>query len=113
MRLRSKDDPQLGTWLSDRKYFSPDIILLNEQIELIANSVLRGILSEIHVAGWFSIIADEETDVRRCEQMCVCIRWVDNEYKVNEDPIGLVQVPKTDSSTFLHFKIFVYVACFH
>lgn len=65
----------------------------------MANSVLRGILSEIHVAGWFSIIADEATDVRRCEQMCVCIRWVDNEYKINEDPIGLVQVPKTDSST--------------
>ena len=31
--------------------------------------------------------------------MCICIRWVDNDYEVYEDPIGLVQLPKTDSQT--------------
>ena len=31
--------------------------------------------------------------------MCVCIRWVNDEYEVSEDLIGLMQVPQTDSST--------------
>ena len=61
----------------------------------MANTVLRTILKEIQSASWFSIIADEATDVKRCEQMCICIRWVDDEYEVSEEPIGLVQVPKT------------------
>lgn len=88
LKLRSQDDPQIMTWINNRKYYSPDI--LNEQIELMANSVLRAVLKEIHSADWFSIIVDEATDVTRCEQMCVCIRWVDNEYKINEEAIGLM-----------------------
>ena len=37
----------------------------------MANSVLHSILVEIQSAGFFSILADEATDVNRCEQMCV------------------------------------------
>ena len=97
LQLRSEDDAQLSIWLREKKYFSPEIV--NEQIELMANSVLRSILSEIHSTGWFAIIADEATDVRKCEQMCICIRWVDDSYEVYEDPIGLLKVPKTDAET--------------
>ena len=97
LKLRSQDDPQLITWLNDHNYYSPDI--LSEQIELMAHSILRGVLKEINSAGWFSILADEATDVKRCEQMCVCIRWVDDDYNVNEETIGLVKVSKTDSAT--------------
>ena len=61
LQLRSEDDTQLSSWLREKKYFSPEII--NEQIELMANSVLRSILSQIYSAGWFAIIADEATDV--------------------------------------------------
>ena len=56
-------------------------------------------LSDIHSAGWFAIIADEATDVSKCEQLCICMRWVDNSYELSEDPIGLVKAPKTDSET--------------
>ena len=65
-----EDDAQLSVWLREKKYFSSEIV--NEQIELMANSVLRSILSEIHSTCWF-IIADEATDVRKCEQMCIGI----------------------------------------
>ena len=65
----------------------------------MANSVLRSILWQINSAGWFAIIADEATDVSKCEQMYICIRWVDDNYEVYEDPIGLVKVPKTDAET--------------
>ena len=106
LQLRSEDDAPLSVWL-------PEIV--NEQIQLMANSVLRSILSEIHSTGWFAIIADEATDVCKCEQMCICIRWVDDSYEVYEDPIGLVRVPKIDAETLytaLCDVMFVYGACF-
>ena len=37
--LRVEDCPQLKSWISDRKYFSPEIV--NEQIALMGLSVLR------------------------------------------------------------------------
>ena len=109
LRLRSEDDPQLRVWLRDKKYFLPEIV--NEQIKLMANTVLRSILIEIQSAGWFSIIADEATDVSRCEQMCICIRWVDDNYEVYEDPIGLARVPKTDAETLYKTLCDVCIRC--
>lgn len=47
--LRSEGDPDLSLWLRDKKYLSPDI--LNEQIRLMAESVLRGLLSDIRLHG--------------------------------------------------------------
>ena len=71
----------------------------------MGHSVLCSILKEIQMAGWYSIMVDEATDISRNEQMCLCVRWVDEEYSVNEDTIGLVHVSKTDSTTlFTEFK---------
>ena len=94
LHLRSQDNPSLKKWISDNKYLSPDA--LDEQIGLMAKTLLRGILAEIHLAGWFSLMVDEATDVSRNEQMCICIRWVTDEYVVT---IGLVHMPQTDSKT--------------
>ena len=74
--LHSEDDEDVLSWLNDRKYLSPDI--LNEQIRLMADSVLRALLSDIKSSNWFAILADEATDVKFNEQMCVAIRWVDD-----------------------------------
>jgi hypothetical protein len=60
LKLRREDDSQLQIWLSDGKYLSP--IIINEQIKLMADSVLRGLLTEIRSAPWFSLIADEASD---------------------------------------------------
>ena len=65
----------------------------------MGNFVLRALLSEIKLASCFAIIADEASDVPNYEQMCVAIRWVDEEYEMCEEPIGLIQVPCTDSET--------------
>ena len=56
----------------------------------MAEFVLRGLLSDIRSSRWFTIIADEATDISCDEQMCVAIKWADNNYEVHEDPIGLV-----------------------
>lgn len=71
----------------------------NEQIALMGLSVLRGLLSEIRKAECYSIIADEATGVSHKEQLVICIRWVDDNFDVHEDPVELVNVPKTDTNT--------------
>ena len=95
--LRSHEIPQLKVWLKEKKYCSPEI--KNEQIALMGFSVLRGLLSEIRKAECYSIIADEATDVSHKEQLVICIRWVDDNFEIHEDPIELLNVPQTDANT--------------
>ena len=96
--LRSEECPELKSWLSNREYVSPEIV--NELIKIMGNSVLRGILSNIKSnSSFFSIIADEATDVSRNEQMSLSIRWVDDEYAVYEECIGFMQLPDTKAHT--------------
>lgn len=80
-----------------RDYISPKII--NEVISICANSVLRDLLKDIRTADYFSVIADEATDISRQEQMCVAVRWVDNEYQIHEASLGLFQPPDTKAVT--------------
>ena len=65
----------------------------------MADFVLRAVLSDIRDSTWFAIMADEATDIKFNEQMCVAIRWVDGVYEVHEGPLGLIQVPRTDAGT--------------
>ena len=60
---------------------------------------LRGLLNDIKAVQWFSIIADEAMDLSHKEQLTLCLRWVDEELTIHEDPLELVHVPKTDADT--------------
>ena len=91
---------------SDGRYLSPV-----EQIKLMANNELRGLLSEIKGVPWFSLLADEASYVNYKEQMCVVIRWVDEAYDIYEDPIVLLQVPRTDSDTLTSGLKDILVCC--
>ena len=97
LHLRSDDSPQLAKWINNQQYLSPEII--NELITLIGNDLLRQLLSSIHGATWYAILADETADVANHEQLSVSIRWVDDAYEINEDFIGLVHVPRTTAIT--------------
>ena len=97
LHLRSSDCPNLSKWLKNQHYMSHDII--NKLITLLGNALLQQILIKIHAASWFAILADETTDVANHEQLSMSIRWVNEFYEINEDFIGLVQVPSTTSST--------------
>ena len=95
--LQSSECPQLGRWLKNQQYLSPEII--NEFITLMGNDLLRQLLSSIRQATWYAVIADETADVANHEQLSLSIRWVGEEYDINEDFIGLVHVPRTTSNT--------------
>ena len=45
--------------------------------------------------GLFTVIADETADVPNKEQVVVCIRWVDSNFTVHEDFVGLRSVAGT------------------
>ena len=75
--LQAKDNTQLASRIKWRDYISQAVV--NEIITIICgNAVLRQFLQEIQAAGWFSLIADEATDVAHNEQMCIAIHWVDS-----------------------------------
>ena len=97
LMCRAEDVPALKTWLSDGRYTSHMIV--NEQIQLMSHHLLRHILSDIQSAVWYSVIADETRDVASEEQVAISVRWVDREYSVHEDPIGLTEVTSTDAAT--------------
>ena len=97
LKLQCADDDELEKWLEDCKYISPQIV--NEQVQIMADQLLRSHHEEIHSAPWFAVLVDEATDVSIDEQLCITIRWGNNDYKISEDPIGLIEVPKTDAAT--------------
>ena len=105
-RLQVEDVQELETWMNRRtdNYMSPQI--QNECLKLMALNILRMIGKCIHESGvYFSIMADECTDISNKEQFTICLRWVGKDLKDNEDFIGLYQVDSitADSLTF-HIK---------
>ena len=81
------DSAGLKHWAEAGKYMSHDII--NKLITIMGNTVLREILTTIRglAPGWYAVIGDEATDVQYSEQLDVSVRYVDDDYTINEDPI--------------------------
>lgn len=96
-KCRSEDATIIKEWLENNNYRSPEVI--NELIQLIGHQLLRQLVSDIHSAGYFSIIADETRDLSGKEQLCLCIHGIDSYYKIHEDFIGFSQVDATDANT--------------
>ena len=46
------------------------------------HAILRNILTDFREAQWFSVIADETSDVSNREQLSICIRWVDDKFSI-------------------------------
>ena len=69
LKLRLLDVPALKQRISGRKYFSADII--REQTSILGKCILREIATDIRNAHWFSLIADETSDVVNKEQWTI------------------------------------------
>ena len=70
-----------------------------QQIALMGLSLLRKLLDDIRSVKFYSVIADEATDVSHREQMAAHIRWVDGDHAVHEGTVELIKLPKTDFNT--------------
>ena len=89
----------LKQWVKEGKYMSHDIV--NEIVTLMGHNVLRKLLCRMKNQSpeWYSLIGDEATDINYSEQLNVSIRYVDNDYNVHDDPIGLFVLPNTGAET--------------
>ena len=95
--LRASDHPELKQYMDNSKCLSHDI--LGELVSMMGRYVLNHILTDVKKAGKFSLIADEVSDVSHMEQSCVSLRWVNIDFEIQEKPLELVHVPKTDAET--------------
>ena len=98
LKLRGKDDPDILDWLTRNtdKYLGHDI--QHEMCIIMRNSVTRQVISKIK-DRYFSIIADEYTDISNKEHLTLCLRWVDNNFDPHEDFIGFYNIPNIKSDT--------------
>ena len=101
--------PRLNEWLRNRCYLSHDIV--NEIVRLMANNVLRSLIKTVEASGFYSILADETRDRSNKEQLVVCVRWVDADFCVYEEPLGLFNVPDTTRTTLFTAIVGMIVGC--
>ena len=65
----------------------------------MAKHVLSEISSNIQQFKFYSLMADETTDAGNKEQLVIVYHWIDNEFAVHEDFVGLHELKKADSQT--------------
>ena len=101
LKLRVEDVTTLADW-SERKtnkYTSPEI--QNEIIQIMALNILRKISANIRNSSYFAIVADEATYASNKEQFVICLRWVDDEFEVHEEFIGLYEINNLTANTLV------------
>ncbi|VDI15927.1 Hypothetical predicted protein [Mytilus galloprovincialis] len=70
----------------------------NELIQCCELEIRERIVQKCKASGFYSIMADETTDVSVTEQLSLCIRYVDNDtYEVREDFLGFVEPKEVDA----------------
>ena len=89
-------------WLQQKEYIPP--VIINEMVLLMGQTILKEIIANVKDNLWYSLIADEATDVSHTEQLSITIRWVDKEYQVHEDMLGLKELRDTKATT-IHYEI--------
>ena len=99
--LRAEDKPQLLKWLekSSQKHTSPEN--QNEMLELMAHGVLRKVLKDIHESPFLAVMVDETTDKSNKEKLTFVIRWVNNDFTVAEDVLGLYGLLAIDAQSIM------------
>ena len=99
MLTLSHEDTLFKSWITNDRYTCHQSV--NELIDIMGQNILHTLLSKIktQLPPWYSVIADEATDICITEQLNLSIRWVDNNFEVHEDPVGLFRVPDTTTGT--------------
>ena len=78
----------------------------NEIITLLADQLTTSITDKVKAAKWFTVIADEVTDVANREQLSIVLRYVDSAtLTVREDLVGFFECDTGISGCSLSEKI--------
>ena len=55
----------------------------------MAFKILQELASFLHATPFYTVMMDETTGVSNCEQVMVFLRWVSEDFEVNEEYMGL------------------------
>lgn len=83
----------------------------NELLNLMGSEVLRKRLDVVRDRRFFSMIADEGTDVSNSEQLSFCVRSVDEALNVNEDFLGFYEIDNIKSETIVNAIRDILIRC--
>ena len=99
LQLKGEDDPLMVDWLKRKanKYTSHQN--QNDILKIMAIHVLREISVCLQKSPFITLMMDETTDVSNKEQLTIVLRWVTEDYEVNEEFIGMYHVPTIDAET--------------
>jgi len=113
VRMQASENPQFADWLKRKKdvYTSPEI--QNEIIRIMAQKVLREIISDVQQSPFICVMVDETTDNSNKEQMVLVLRRVSDNLDVFEEFVGLYAVPTIEAASltaaitdiFLRFQL--------
>ena len=81
-------------------------VIQNQVTDVLADQVRQKIIGNVQVAKWFSVIADEVTDVSNKEQLSLVLRYVEPDtLLVREDLVGFFECDTGISGRALADKI--------
>ena len=79
------------------KWFSSHVAI-GEYLDAISLWIQQGIRS-LKEAAFYSILADESTDIATIEELSICFRWVDSSGSPVEHFLGLVSLSACDAAS--------------
>ena len=71
----------------------------NNMLQIMGLTILREIATCLQNSDFFSIMADETSDLSNHEQLVIFIRWVDDKLEARENFIGLQKLERADASS--------------
>ena len=81
-------------------------IIQNQIIDILAHQIRQKIIRKVQGANWFSVVADEVTDVSNKEELSLVLRYVDPDtLLVREDLVGFFECDTRISCCDLAGKI--------
>ena len=72
----------------------------NDVLRIMATNVLRQVSVCLQRSPFLTLIMDETTDISNKEQSVIVLRWVSEDFEVNEEFLGVYNVPTIDAATF-------------
>ncbi|XP_033123564.1 zinc finger MYM-type protein 1-like [Anneissia japonica] len=102
LTLRADDQPDILQWIhkSACKHTSPEN--QNEMLKLMAHQVLRQILQQINSSPFFTVMADGNTDRSNRVKLTLVIRWVNDNFVVSEECLGLYYLSATNAKSIVN-----------
>ena len=92
LHLRAHDCPEIIPWMVKKTNKYTSAAMQNECLEVMGLHIVRQICRDVAMNGFYTIMADECTDVSNKEQFIICLQWVDEYLVDHEDVLGLYNV---------------------